>query len=31
LPQFEQEMKAHQDLSRKGAEKKFAGGLADHS
>lgn len=24
-------MKAHQDLSRKGAEQKFAGGLADHS
>lgn len=31
LPEFEAEMKAHQDLSRKGAEQKFAGGLADHS
>lgn len=29
--QFEVHMKAHQDLSRKGAEQKFKGGLADHS
>ena len=28
---FEVEMKAHQDLSRAGAEQKFKGGLADHS
>lgn len=28
---FEKEFKKHQELSRKGAEKKFAGGLADHS
>ncbi len=28
---FETEFKKHQDLSRQGAEKKFAGGLADHS
>jgi alanyl-tRNA synthetase len=28
---FETAFKAHQDLSRKGAEQKFAGGLADHS
>ncbi|MFZ2682181.1 MAG: alanine--tRNA ligase [Patescibacteria group bacterium] len=28
---FEAEFKKHQDLSRQGAEKKFAGGLADHS
>lgn len=28
---FEEEFKKHQDLSRAGAEKKFAGGLADHS
>ena len=28
---FAQEMKEHQKLSRKGAEKKFRGGLADHS
>ncbi|MBI4135702.1 alanine--tRNA ligase [Candidatus Uhrbacteria bacterium] len=28
---FDQEVKAHQDLSRKGAQKKFHGGLADHS
>lgn len=28
---FEAEFKKHQDLSRKGAEQKFAGGLADHS
>lgn len=29
--QFDVEYKQHQQLSRKGAEKKFAGGLADHS
>ncbi len=28
---FAAEMKAHQDASRKGAEQKFKGGLADHS
>lgn len=28
---FEQEFRKHQELSRAGAEKKFAGGLADHS
>lgn len=28
---FAQKMKEHQDLSRKGASQKFAGGLADHS
>ena len=28
---FEREFKKHQKLSKKGAEKKFAGGLADHS
>jgi alanyl-tRNA synthetase len=28
---FNQELKAHQELSRLGAEQKFAGGLADHS
>ena len=28
---YETAFKAHQDLSRKGAEQKFAGGLADHS
>src|SRR3989338_8883557 len=28
---FRQEFKKHQDLSRAGAVKKFAGGLADHS
>ena len=28
---FSAAFKAHQDLSRKGAEQKFAGGLADHS
>jgi alanyl-tRNA synthetase len=28
---FAAEFKKHQDLSRQGAEKKFAGGLADHS
>ncbi|MBP9828386.1 alanine--tRNA ligase [Patescibacteria group bacterium] len=28
---FADEFKKHQDLSRQGAEKKFAGGLADHS
>ncbi len=29
--EWEKAMKAHQDLSRQGAEKKFKGGLADHS
>lgn len=29
--EFESKMKAHQDLSRAGAEQKFKGGLADHS
>lgn len=29
--EFAEKMKAHQALSRKGAEKKFHGGLADHS
>ena len=29
--QFVEKMKSHQDLSRAGATKKFAGGLADHS
>ncbi len=29
--EWEAAMKAHQDLSRQGAEKKFKGGLADHS
>ncbi len=29
--QFKEEFKKHQDLSRAGAEQKFAGGLADHS
>ncbi|PJE67828.1 alanine--tRNA ligase [Candidatus Shapirobacteria bacterium CG10_big_fil_rev_8_21_14_0_10_40_9] len=28
---FEEEFKRHQEISRAGAEKKFAGGLADHS
>ena len=28
---FKREMKEHQDISRKGAEQKFKGGLADHS
>jgi len=28
---FEEEMKKHQEISRAGAEKKFVGGLADHS
>ena len=28
---FEQELKVHQDVSRMGSEKKFKGGLADHS
>ena len=28
---FEALMKAHQEMSRKGAEQKFKGGLADHS
>jgi len=27
---FEELLKTHQDLSRKGAEQKFKGGLADH-
>lgn len=31
VPEFNVKMKEHQDLSRKGAEQKFAGGLADHS
>lgn len=31
LPEFSAKMKEHQDLSRQGAEQKFAGGLADHS
>lgn len=30
VPEFNAKMKEHQDLSRKGAEQKFAGGLADH-
>ncbi|PIY96535.1 MAG: alanine--tRNA ligase, partial [Candidatus Kerfeldbacteria bacterium CG_4_10_14_0_8_um_filter_42_10] len=29
--EFQKEFAKHQELSRKGAEKKFAGGLADHS
>ena len=29
--EFQREFKKHQELSRQGAEKKFAGGLADHS
>jgi len=29
--EWDKAMKAHQDLSRQGAEKKFKGGLADHS
>jgi alanyl-tRNA synthetase len=29
--EFEQAMVAHQEISRTGAEKRFAGGLADHS
>ncbi len=29
--EWQKAMKAHQDLSRQGAEKKFKGGLADHS
>lgn len=29
--QFKEEFRKHQDLSRAGAEQKFAGGLADHS
>jgi alanyl-tRNA synthetase len=29
--EFEEEVKKHQELSRQGAEKKFKGGLADHS
>jgi alanyl-tRNA synthetase len=29
--QFAEKMKSHQDISRAGATKKFAGGLADHS
>lgn len=31
LDGFEEEMKKHQETSRKGAEQKFSGGLADHS
>jgi len=31
LEDFKRELKHHQDISRKGAGKKFAGGLADHS
>jgi len=31
VPAFEDRFKAHQELSRTGAEQKFAGGLADHS
>jgi len=31
LKGFDEEFKKHQELSRKGAEGKFAGGLADHS
>jgi alanyl-tRNA synthetase len=31
MKEFECEMKAHQDTSRQGAEKKFKGGLADNS
>lgn len=31
VAEFEAAYKAHQDLSRAGAEQKFAGGLADHS
>jgi len=31
VPAFEDRFKAHQALSRTGAEQKFAGGLADHS
>lgn len=31
LKQFEEDFEKHQELSRTGAEKKFAGGLADHS
>ncbi len=31
IPEFEAQMKKHQDLSRLGAEQKFAGGLSDHS
>ena len=31
MPGFEAKIKAHQDLSRQGAEQKFKGGLADHS
>ena len=30
-PSWDAEVKRHQDLSRQGAEKKFKGGLADHS
>jgi alanyl-tRNA synthetase len=29
--EFEEELKKHQDISRAGSEKKFVGGLADHS
>lgn len=31
LAGYEEEFKKHQELSRKGAEQKFAGGLSDHS
>jgi alanyl-tRNA synthetase len=31
VPAFEARFKAHQELSRSGAEQKFSGGLADHS
>lgn len=31
MKEFDEEMKKHQDLSRVGSEKKFKGGLADHS
>jgi alanyl-tRNA synthetase len=31
LAEFEEAFKKHQELSRKGAEKKFKGGLADHT
>ncbi|MFH2063259.1 MAG: alanine--tRNA ligase [bacterium] len=31
VPAFEERFKAHQELSRSGAQQKFAGGLADHS
>ncbi|MFH1047229.1 MAG: alanine--tRNA ligase [Patescibacteria group bacterium] len=31
VPAFEERFRAHQELSRSGAEQKFSGGLADHS